>query len=79
MSFVYIVVRRTHTSSRNLLKVVSSLMKVGEVWPWGKHRAMYCHLLLAPLFRITPNEAKGGSPYQRVSMAQCILRVFGVW
>ena len=28
----------------------------------GKHRAKYCHLLLAPPFRLTPNEAKGGSP-----------------
>ena len=27
----------------------------------GKHRARYCHLLLTPLFRLTPNEAKGGS------------------
>ena len=25
-----------HTSSRNILKVVSSLMKAGEVWPWGQ-------------------------------------------
>ena len=28
----------------------------------SKHRARYCHLLLAPSFRLTPNEAKGGSP-----------------
>ena len=28
----------------------------------GKHRARYCHLLLAPPFRLTPNEAKRGSP-----------------
>ena len=28
----------------------------------GKHRARCYHLLLAPLFRLTPNEAKGGSP-----------------
>ena len=28
----------------------------------GKHRARYCHLLLAPLFRLTPNEAKGVVP-----------------
>ena len=25
----------------------------------GKHRARYCHLLLSPPFRVTPNEAKG--------------------
>ena len=30
------VVRRLHTSSRNLLKAISSLEKVGEVWPWGQ-------------------------------------------
>ena len=28
----------------------------------GKHRARYCHLLLAPPFRLTPNKATGGSP-----------------
>ena len=37
--------------------------------PGGKHRARYYHLLLAPSFRLTTNEAKGGSPYKRVSMA----------
>ena len=35
----------------------------------GKHRARYCHLLLAPPSRLTPNQAKGGSLYKRVSMA----------
>ena len=33
---VYGVVRRLHTSSINLPKTVSSLEKVGEVWPWGQ-------------------------------------------
>ena len=28
----------------------------------GKHRARYCYLLLAPPFRINPNESKGGIP-----------------
>ena len=28
----------------------------------GKHRARYCHLLLVPPFRLTPNEAKGVGP-----------------
>ena len=42
----------------------------------GKHRARYCHLLLAPPFRLTPNEAKGGSPYKRVSMALKLLKCF---
>ena len=32
----HLVVRRMHTNSRNLMKAVSSLEKVGEVWPWGK-------------------------------------------
>ena len=31
-----LVVCRLHTSSRNQLKAVSSLRKVGEVWPWGQ-------------------------------------------
>ena len=70
------VVRRLHTSSRNIIEIVSLLRKVGEVWPWGKHRARYCHLLLAPPFRLTPNEAKGGSPYKRVSMALKLLKCF---
>ena len=29
----------------------------------GKSRVNYCHLILTPLFRQTPNEAKGGRPY----------------
>ena len=28
----------------------------------GKQRARCCHLVPAPPFRVTPNEAKGGSP-----------------
>ena len=42
----------------------------------GKHRARYYHLLLAPPFRLTPNEAKGGSPYKIVSMALKLLKCF---
>ena len=42
----------------------------------GKHRARYCHLLLDPPFRLTPNEAKGGSPYKIVSMALKLLKCF---
>ena len=42
----------------------------------GKQRARYYHLLLAPLFGLTPNEAKGGSPYKRVSMALKLLKCF---
>ena len=41
---------KMHTSSRNLLKVVSSL-QVGEVWPWGQamsqvlsHESQLLHL-----------------------------------
>ena len=37
----------------------------------GKQRARCCHLIPAPSFRLTPNEAKGGSPYERVSKALC--------
>ena len=35
-AFLDSIVRRMHTNSRNLMKVVSSLKKVGEVWPWGQ-------------------------------------------
>ena len=30
------VVHQMHTNNKNLIKVVSSLEKVGEVWPWGQ-------------------------------------------
>ena len=42
----------------------------------GKHRARYCHLLLVPPFRLTPNEAKGGSPYKEFSKALKVVKVF---
>jgi len=31
-----LVVCRMHTNNKNLIKDVSSLEKVGEVWPWGQ-------------------------------------------
>jgi len=43
-------------------KLSSHLRKWERCDLGGKHRARYCHLLLAPPFRLTPNEAKGGSP-----------------
>ena len=42
----------------------------------GKHRARYCYLLLAPPFRLTPNETKGVVPTKEFSKALKLLKCF---
>ena len=44
----------------------------------GKHRARYCHLLLAPPFRLTPNVTKPRVvvPTKEFSKALKVVKVF---
>ena len=65
-----------HQQQKIFRKLFPHLRKWERCDLGGKHRAKYCHLLLAPSFRLTPNEAKGGSPYKRVSTALKLLKCF---
>ena len=66
------VVHRLHTSSRNLSKLSPHLGKWERCDLGDKHRARYCYLLLAPSFRLTPNDVRGVVPNKEFSMAQCL-------
>ena len=39
----------------------------------GKSRIKYCHLILTPPFRQTPNEAKGVDPIWLLRLIKCLV------
>ena len=54
-------------ATKIFLKLSPHLRKWERCSLGGKNRARYCHLLLAPPSRLTPNEAN-----KEFSMAQCV-------